>query len=47
MLICEIGVRSEQARLVLAASGFTDVASVDQGYAGWRAAGLPLVPVPN
>ncbi|WP_198375434.1 rhodanese-like domain-containing protein [Neoroseomonas rubea] len=43
-LICEIGVRSAQARRALAAAGFTDAGSVDQGYGGWRTAGLPLHP---
>jgi rhodanese-related sulfurtransferase len=42
LLICEIGVRSQQARRALAAEGFSRVRSVDQGYGGWRAAGLPL-----
>jgi rhodanese-related sulfurtransferase len=42
VLICEIGVRSEQARRALVAGGFTRVRSVDQGYSGWTAAGLPL-----
>jgi rhodanese-related sulfurtransferase len=43
ILICEIGVRSLQARRALVEAGFTAVVSVDQGYSGWRAADLPLV----
>jgi rhodanese-related sulfurtransferase len=45
-LICEVGERSAHARDALLQAGFSAVASVDQGYVGWRAEGLPLVDRP-
>lgn len=40
--ICEAGVRSCTAASLLASAGFTDVAHVPAGSAGYRASGLPL-----
>lgn len=43
LLICEVGVRSTWAARALGEARFTQVLSVEQGYARWRAEGLPLV----
>ena len=44
LLLCRSGVRSHYAAEVLAASGFTAVYNVLDGFeAGWRPAGLPWV----
>ncbi len=52
ILICEVGVRSGWAAKSLGDAGFTNVWSVSQGYALWRANKLRLVsgpaePTPN
>ncbi len=41
-VICEAGVRSSAAASILQAQGFTNVANVPEGTAGYRRAGLPL-----
>ena len=41
-VICEAGVRSSTAASILQAQGFTDVANVPEGTAGYRRAGVPL-----
>ncbi|MDX1564189.1 MAG: rhodanese-like domain-containing protein [Phycisphaeraceae bacterium] len=42
-LICEKGVRSEEAAKKLLESGFTNVAHVEGGTRAWEAAGLPVI----
>lgn len=42
-VICEVGLRSEDAAAQLAAAGFTDVRHVKGGLAAWVKAGLPVV----
>ncbi len=41
-VICEAGVRSSTAASILQAQGFSNVANVPEGTAGYRRAGLPL-----
>ncbi|WP_291296931.1 rhodanese-like domain-containing protein [Elioraea sp.] len=43
VLICEVGVRSGWAAHALTEAGFTDVMTVDRGYALWRDQALALV----
>lgn len=43
LLVCKSGVRSEKARQMLEAEGFTSLRVLEQGIDGWRAAGNPLV----
>jgi rhodanese-related sulfurtransferase len=45
VLICKSGRRAEQARLQLAASGFTSLRVLDGGIDAWRSAGKPLAAV--
>ena len=42
-VICEVGLRSEDAAGQLAAAGFTDVRHVKGGISAWVKAGLPVV----
>lgn len=42
LLICEVGARSLDTARVLAAAGYTNVASVTGGTSRWRAEGLPM-----
>jgi rhodanese-related sulfurtransferase len=42
ILVCQNGVRSANACRQLQKLGFTQVASLAGGIAGWRAAGLPV-----
>lgn len=42
VVICEAGVRSSTGASILQAAGFSDVAHVPAGTAGYRRAGLPL-----
>ena len=47
MTICETGALSAIAAKTLKEMGFRDVAYVEGGTQGWKAAGLPTVPPPD
>jgi hydroxyacylglutathione hydrolase len=42
-VICEQGIRSSTAASILARHGFTQLANVREGMAGWRLAGYPVI----